>query len=181
MRRGIAFTGAVLIAIVSTALAEETTIEDVFQFPEVYVGKKLEFDMAELSSDFKNDKEFYCLEVTSRGGEKVAPALKRPGITFIVEGDLLKKLLDTVQFDQVYPVKLTCLIARERILGNTFFLADIREIGFYGAEGTIVETVTARESVTETAGPAGQVIGDEILEEVIDAYQPDGTVEKPVL
>ena len=174
MRFGLVVSAIATVVFITASRAEEASMEHVFDFPEVYAGDVVEFDKAELSSDIKKDKEYFCLEVTSQGGEKVAPALKRPGITFIASGDLVKHLLETMQLDQVYPVRLRCRIEKKDILGNTYFLANVEEVGFYGTSDKIVETVAAEGAVTETGGPEGEVV-EKTPEGVVEAVKPEAS------
>ncbi len=157
-RRLLCMSVAAIIS-VSIGFAAAVSLQDVSNFPELYVGSPIEIDQVNLEGKMKKDMGFYCLGVEAQGfmkekktGDKEGYAgrfLNMERVTFVADADMAKKLLGEMEETNTYPVKIRFTVERIEEVGNVYWIARVSRVHFLGPGGAIAKTV----STEAVAGP----------------------------
>jgi hypothetical protein len=149
--------GAVVIC-VSSSFAGTVSLQDVNNFPELYVGAPIEVEQVRLEGKMKKDLGFYCLGIGASGVARerkmqdregyAAPFLSMERITFVADSNLAQKLLNETDEAKTYQVKIRCAVERVQEVGNVYWIARVSQIDFCAPDGAITKTVRA-EAVGE--------------------------------
>lgn len=78
-------------------------------------------------------------------GEYVPPHLNRQRVTVVAGEQLAQDLLDRMELDTIYPVKIWCTVGPadelERELGNIYWVARVDRVDCYGADRSVAWTL----------------------------------------
>ena len=168
MRRLLCLTAA-MCAVAHCARSAETvrmvSLPDLSNFPQLYVGVPLVLDQVEL--DWKIVKEFgyYCVGLAVKEGERsnraiergeyIPPFLNKQRITIVADEKLAQDLLDRIELDTVYPVKVWCTVGRAedlaREMGNSYWVARVTRVDCYGADRSVAWTLPIPEQLRASA------------------------------
>jgi hypothetical protein len=122
-------------------------MEKVSEAPAKYSGQTLVFDQVKLAGKMIKHTGLYCLKVTSPEGTDFGAAVSfRPTTlhTFFVPDALADRLLDDLNEDQEYTVRLTGRVYKKKFpaLGAESWVAEVSRIDFYDGD-KVVRTMTA--------------------------------------
>ena len=153
MNRQLLCVSGMAIISVSIGFADTVSLQDVNNFPELYVGSPIEIEQVNLEGRMKKDMGFYCLGVEARGlakekkiGDKEGYAgrfLNMARVTFVADADIARKLLNEMEETKTYPVRIRCAVERIQEVGNVYWIARVSQVDFYGPDGAITKTVCA--------------------------------------
>jgi hypothetical protein len=131
------FPGAwvLVLAISAAACAEEVPVEKVSEAPAKFKGQTLTFDKLKLSGKLIKHTGLQCLKITTPDGTTYGAAVSFLPMmnTFFVSEAIADRLLDDLDEDQEYPVKLTCKVYKKKFpaIGAEAWVAEVSELSFY--------------------------------------------------
>ncbi|HOE26305.1 MAG TPA: hypothetical protein PK696_01240 [bacterium] len=141
----------------SAETVRPVTLPDLSIFPQLFVGVPLVLEQVELEWRIVKEFDYYCLGISVKEGERsrramergeyVPPHLNRQRVTVVAGEQLAQELLDRMELDTVYPVKIWCTVGPaddlERELGNLYWVARVDRVDCYGADRTVAWTLPA--------------------------------------
>jgi hypothetical protein len=153
MKRRLRYFLVMAVIFVSAGIAGKVSLQDVNNFPELYVGSPIEIEGVNLKGRIKKDMGFYCLGVEAaevakdkRTGDKEGQAdrfLNMARLTFVADADLARKLLNEMEGSKTYPVKIRCAVERVEEVGNIYWIARVSQVAFSSPDGSTTKTVSA--------------------------------------
>jgi hypothetical protein len=169
MNRRWVYLVTVGIVLAGMGRAGAVSLQDASKFPELYAGSYVVVEGVSISGAIRRDEDFFCLDVAvedaartrkaQENGEWAPSFLSKQRATFVVSPSLAREMTDEFSASEFAPVKLRCMIEREEVLGNVYWLAKVCELERLNKEGQTIKTLgTCLPTPTPTAAPTSTAL-----------------------
>ena len=123
-----------------TAADFNPTIEYLNTFPEKFVGRDLVFTNCRISHEVERvrGRNYFCLAVTSKGGEYIVPMVGGGDIAFVVSSKLAEKMAQHFSGGSSWPnCAIACTVEKKDLEGDDATVAVVNKLQVYNRGGQL--------------------------------------------